>query len=214
MLSIINPNVPFSLYADCYVEYVGRAYSTLEKGRYLLLHKSDGSFLVHGSLFCKANNYQGAGSIITLENNKLICKNKKESIIATVDHIISYAELHDWSSAKPNISRTEKDLVNKLHDNWNTYFPDECVAIHKEYKTSLGDVDILGLTISGRRIVVEVKRRKVVIKDCTQLRRYVEFFSDAGITDITGWLASPDISKSALKYLEKHGLYWTAVQFD
>jgi RecB family endonuclease NucS len=62
-------------------------------------------------------------------------------------------------------------------------------------------------------VVVEVKRRRVTVKDVTQLRRYVEALEQRG-KQCRAYLAAPEISTSASKYLRKHDLRFLQVDFD
>lgn len=204
---------PFALYALCSITYDGRAYSTLEKGKYLILYKPDGSFLIHGADLCKPRNYQGAGSKLTIEGNKLISINKKEKIIVEIYTVLYNIPLEDWSTSQIKIQRTEKELSDKIYNNWGEYFDDEFYIIQQEFKTDLGSIDIVGITMQNEYYVVEVKRRKAAIAGVTQLKRYVDVLQDDGIT-AHGILASPEIGQNALKYLEKHNFRWLEVGFD
>lgn len=210
---MIDPTEPFVLYAVCDVEYDGRAYSTLERGRYLIIYKNDGSFLIHASDLSVPRNYQGAGSVLEYHDNKITCTNKKECIIVRIYDIINYISLPEWSAARIKISRTEKDLVQKIYANWERYFGYGFEIVYAEHQTKLGAVDLLGVTHDGVRHVVEVKRGKATIRDCSQLYRYIESFRDNGHEAI-GTIASPAIGKNASTYLEKHGCHWLYVDFD
>jgi RecB family endonuclease NucS len=213
-LADIDTSVPFCLFADCTVLYDGRASSTLERGRYLIVKKTDGSYLIHGSDKCPPRNYQGPNSKLTIDGDRLICTNRKEVIIVTVYDIINYHELINWSSAKIKISKTEKELVDKIQNNWASYFPDKThLELHREFKTAVGDIDLLGVSINCY-LAIEAKRKKITLKDCTQLRRYIEHLQEGMPGTIDGWLAAPSIGKKALQYLKKHNLHWLQIDFD
>ena len=123
---------------------------------------------------------------------------------------LSYHE--NWSNHKIKICRTEKDLVDKICNNWQVYFQDQA-TITREYPTDLGPIDILGQTDDLCR-VIEVKRKRATIKDVSQLKRYVEAITKSGIPkDIIGYLAAPDIGDKAKQYLENSGLYYLRVLF-
>lgn len=209
---MIDPSTPFILYAECSIIYDGRAYSTLELGNYLLLYKSDGSFLVHGADLCKPRNYQQAGSILNVDGNQIISNNKKEKIIIDINNIISYTPLHDWSYSKIEITKTEKELVNKLINNWHDYFDDDFYIIQQEFKTEHGPIDLVGITEDEKYYVIEVKRKKATISNITQLKRYVDILSKKN--KVFGYLASPEISDNALKFLKDSGFNWIEVGFD
>jgi RecB family endonuclease NucS len=199
---------PFCLYALCTVNYDGRAYSHLESGCYLIISKQDGTFLVHGSTLSNACNYQGPGSKLTLLDNVLTCTNKKEKIIVTIQAVINYWKMPGWSGNRPVVGRTEKELVQKIFSNWAAYFPGEWSLIEREHQTPLGPLDLYAES-STVRVIVEVKRKKVTVKDVTQLRKYVEQYSDA-----VGFLAGPTIGEKALRYLTEQKMRWLPVGFD
>lgn len=206
---MINVDDPFILYAKCSVEYDGRAYSTLDVGNYLIVHKQDGSFLIHGADLSTPRNYQGPKSYLEYDGDKLICKSKKELIVVNIHSIINYIKLSDWSTAKIEISRTEKELVDKLCNNWSEYFQKEASDIFREYKTDNGPIDIVGI-VGDDYYIVEVKRKKGTINNCVQLKKYAEAIDGNTIE----FLASPAITDNAMKYLSNNGMYWIRVDFD
>ena len=209
---MIDPNMPFVLYADCEVIYSGRAESVLDRGLYLIIHKSDGTLLIHSSIKNPPRNYQGPGAKLTYDNNILISKRKSETIHITIYDIVSYIPLLGWSDASVSISKTEKDLVQKLLNNWFDYFDANLEIIYTEYLTELGPIDLLGIDSDNTYHVVEAKRTTAVLSHCSQLNRYLESFY--GSHQTIGYIASPKISKSAMAYLEKHGHRWIQIDFN
>lgn len=208
---LIEPR-PFALYARCAVLYEGRAASTLEAGNYLILYKEDKSLSIHGSTMVLPRNYMAGGTRVELEGNRLIVHRKKETIVITVLEVHHLHTLDGWSDSKIVICRTEKELVRKIFNNWDEYFPGEDFEIIElEHPTELGPIDILGLT-DTTDFVVEVKRKTATTKDVTQLRRYIE--AKSGNRLVVGFLAAPGIAASARKYLEKHNLTFINVNFD
>lgn len=210
---MIDVNSEFALFANCEVIYDGRAYSTLELGNYLIIHKQDGSIQIHASSKIPPRNYQGPGTILECKGNILTATNKKEIITIVIHSIISIQKLSYWSNSEIEITRTEAELADKLFYNWCDYIDGEFELIQREFLTKHGSIDLLGVDRDLVRHVVEVKRRKCSIKDCTQLKRYLEVFEDDGL-QTCGYLASPEIGAKAVEYLEKHGCYWIQVEFD
>lgn len=207
---MIDPKSPFVLYADCVVTYSGRAESTLDRGLYLIIHKSDGTLLIHSSTKNPPRNYQGPGAKLEYHADKLISKRKSEIIKITLYNIISYMPLSNWSDTSVSISKTEKDLVQKLFNNWFDYFDVDLEIIYTEYESGLGPIDLLGIDSNNVYHVVEAKRTTAVLSHCSQLQRYLESLHGLHIT--MGYIASPKISKNALKYLEKHGYKWLEIK--
>jgi len=209
---MIDITKPFMLYALCSVEYDGRAYSTLEKGRYLIIYKKDGSVIIHGSDLCKARNYQQSGSILSIEKDKLISINKKEKITIDIIEQINYTPLEDWSDSKIEISRTEKELVDKIANNHKLFINIEFAVIEREYRTDSGPVDLVCITPNNEYHIIEVKRNKATINHVTQLRKYVDQMQENDFKSY-GYLASPEIGKNAVEFLKKNGFTWLKVDF-
>lgn len=207
---MIDVSRPFSLFARCEVVYDGRAYSTLEVGNYLIIHKDDGSLQIHNSRKITPSNYQGSKSSLKQRGHLLISKSKKETITIIIHQIISLTYLKYWSDAEIIITRTEQDLVDKLFYDWP--IEGEFMHIFQEYQTELGNIDLLGVTFDMVFHVIEVKRVKASISHVTQLNRYVEILAEH--YDTEGYLASPEIGERAMTYLEKCGYNWIQVGFD
>lgn len=203
----------FSLYFYGSVRYEGRAVGLLGPGKFLLLRKNDGSVSVHGGSKIPPRNYMGAGTKMHMNvqagSGQMSFKRKKEIIWIEISQIFFMEKMDEWSEDEVLLRKTEKELVDKIFRNWPDYIDGEYDLIEKEYPTEYGPVDLVGF---GPQIaVVEVKRRRATVSDCTQLRKYVEAF---GASDVMGYLASPEIGDNASQYLEKHGYNWIHVTFD
>jgi len=74
IISECNISLPFVLFADCEVSYCGRAESSLVRGKYLVVRKVDGSFLIMGGVLVTPLNYQGRGGVLVLEGDVLVCR--------------------------------------------------------------------------------------------------------------------------------------------
>lgn len=211
----------FVLYCLCDVVYDGRAYSTLERGNYLIIYKPDGSLLIHGSSKSTPRNYQSVGSRVDLhlernsdfgQHGTLVSRNNNEIITINIHNVIFIECLREWSDHDIIISKTEKELSDKLVINWSRYIKGDFVNIIREFKTPLGPVDVVGIEANNTHHVVEVKRRRASISGCTQLKRYVDSLSEQ--VPVLGYLASPSISATAAKYLEKLNFTWIEIGFD
>jgi len=209
---MIDPKSALVLYAECEVYYSGRADSSLERGQYLIIHKSDGTLLIHSSTKNPPCNYQGPGAKLEYNGNSLISRRKSETITIIIHNILSYTPLLNWSDNSVSITKTEKDLVQKLFDNWYDYFDVELELIYTEYQSNLGPIDFLGIDTNNVYHIVEAKRTTAVLNHCSQLQRYLESFQGHKIKTI-GYIASPKISNNAMAYLQKHGCYWIKIDF-
>jgi len=207
---MINLNKPFFLYTICQIQYKGRAKSTLELGKYVILHKSDGSIAVHGASLLKPLNFQPPGAKLTLIDNKLISTRGKETLYIEIIDILHYHEILNWSDNKINITMTEKDLRNKIISNLNEILKINAIKIIIEYQTDYGSVDLVIISDDEIYHVIEIKRGKANISGCTQLARYLHFFNEKGIKTI-GYIMSPLISENALKYSQKLNIKWIQV---
>jgi len=199
------------LYAECTVNYDGRAKSTLENGKHLIIHKNDGTLLIHGGRLCTPLNYQPPGAIMYKKKNKLISKRNNEIIIIAINEIITYEELHQWSAKKIAISKTEKELRDHIVAHFYEIFGFHPVEIYIEFATPVGHIDILAIDEYNIYHVIEVKRGKASLASCSQLERYSNYFIDIMKT-VRDYLTSPDISKGALNYAKKVHQTWLKVE--
>lgn len=207
----IRTEQAFTLFANCTVSYSGRAESILDPGNYLILHKSDGTLLIHGGTLCTPRNYQGPGSILDIEGDKLISKRKGETITIQIHKIIQYNELANWSTKRIQITKTEKDLRDWIVKNLFALTNIIMAETHIEFHTPVGPVDILAIDHDQVYHVIEVKRGKANISACSQLDRYTNYF--VGIKkNVMGYIASPALSKGAQIYLKDNGLMWLEAQ--
>lgn len=209
----IDVKSPFVLYADCSVVYNGRACSTLERGRYLIIHKLDGTLLIHNANGNPPVNYQGSKATLSFDGSCLISHRKKESITVSINEVIEYHALSNWSVNAAVIRDTEKDLVDKLYDNWDAIIGISVVKKVREFATTHGPIDLVGITSDGLHCIVEVKRGKASLNHCSQLNRYYEHFA-ANYVRCEARLACPAIGVNALNYLKAHGYTWVHLDFD
>ena len=201
---------PSILYCIADVQYNGRARSTLATGRYLIIRKNDNSIAVHGGLCNKPCNYINKCTSSMVDGNTLTFSNRNESICIVIHQIVNELILTEWSESKPNITRTEKELVLKLLSKWDELIGVEC-AIELEFKTNFGQIDILGISKNNIHHVIEVKRKTVTVSNCYQVRRYLECLNNV---ECIGYLASPSINKKAEAALADFGLRWIQIDFD
>lgn len=201
---MIRVEQSFTLYAKCNVIYDGRAKSTLKTGNYLITHKNDGTLRIDGGALCNPLNYQPPGAILRAENkNQLISTRKKEIITINLEKIHFYKELQDWSTNKIKILKTEAQLRDKIANNIEKYVAAPIKEVTTEFKTPIGDIDILAIDVYDTYHIIEVKRGKASLSTCSQLERYSNYFLDID-KNIRDYIASPDISSNALKYTQDH----------
>lgn len=201
------------LYADCTVEYDGRAQSQLERGNYLIIFKGDGSLLIHGGDLAMPRNYMSAGTVCERPaSDVLLFRNRKETIAVKLYDVLVDSDLPNWSTAKIKLVRSESELRDKLVADLPAYIPGfNFTSVTAEGATSLGKCDVLAVDDAGRRHIVELKRHRISVSSVVQLRKYIEGLEADGQESL-GYVAAPTILDSALKYCAKHGITYIPVQ--
>ena len=200
---MIRVEQSFVLYATCSVQYNGRAKSTLIPGTYLITHKNDGTLKIDGGSLCNLLNYQPPGALLKLDGKNLISTRKGETIYVDIINIHFYKELKNWSTNKIAIKKTEAQLRDRLAANASKVLNIIPKEIYTEFKTPVGDIDILVIDIYDTYHVIEVKRGKANLSACSQLERYCNYFLDINM-NVRDYIISPDISDNALKYANKN----------
>jgi RecB family endonuclease NucS len=203
----IRPEQSFSLYASCTVDYDGRARSTLEKGNYLIIHKSDGTLLIHGGTLCTPRNYQPPGAILKTDKNRIISFRKNEIIVITISKILAYDEFKDWSKQRIDITKTEKELRDKIVSQIDKYLKTKVKEVHVEFPTPVGNIDILAIDENNIYHVIEVKRGKASLAACSQLDRYSTYFINI-MKDVKDYIASPEVSSNATNHMRTLRQSW------
>jgi len=197
----------FVLYGTFSVIYSGRAESELDRGQYMIIRKVDGTLLVHGSTNITPRNYQGPGSKLSVIGNSIISCNKKgESLTIVVHRITQIFKPIAWSSNKIKLSKSERDLVNKIVAEMDKYIPN-AVFISKEHQTRVGSIDIYVVDINEQEHVIEAKRAKASLATGSQVSRYLGAFPKA-----IGYVMSPSISKNAAIWCQEHDIKYVRVE--
>lgn len=208
----IRAEQSFILYAKCDVKYYGRTKSFLERNNHLIIHKSDGTLIIHGDSLFKPLNYQPPKAMLRVDGNKLISIRNNESIEITIYEIIYYKELSDWSSNKIELYGSENDIKELIVKNINNYINIIGVyEIYREFVIPVGVIDILVIN-EKRYHVIEVKRDKAGLNACSQLDRYYNYFESlVGSENVYGYLASQNITANALKYINDNNHKWIKI---
>ena len=200
---------PFICFADCEVQYDGRATSVLDRGNYLIIIKPDSSLLIHGATLSTTLNYMPAGAKITHSGNTITASRKNETIIITIYKILSNIIPELWSYDKIRLVKTESELRDKLASNLTQYIPGyDFKSIVAEAYTEVGPCDILAIDVHDHKHIVELKRHKITISSVVQLRKYLET-----IPCSIGYVAAPMILPSALLYCKKYNITYIKINF-
>jgi len=218
VLKEITNDTAFFLYGKISVTYQGRAKSTLKRGNYAVLRKSDGSIQIHGGDLIVPRNYQGPGASLELRGKKtLVSTRKNETIRILVHDIIDFVIMDDWSTDKIKLSMTEAELVQKILDDPMKYLCTNAAHKYTELQVKYGKIDILlsdrpvECTTKNRFLVIEVKRSKVTVNNIVQLEKYMQCFPK---NNTHGYIAGPCISANAAEYCIKKNIAYVAVEFS
>ncbi|WP_440059832.1 endonuclease NucS domain-containing protein [Thermogladius sp. 4427co] len=207
----------FILIGEFEVEYEGRGYSRLSNGERILLVKSDGAVLVHSSQGFKPINYQPSSDVFEawLEPDgrlsMLFVRDNPREVLKLVFNSVTLlirgrlvdkgvftmyfdeSELRDFIFNHPEV--VEKGLE----------------VIGREVKVSAGTVDILARDVSGRLVVIEVKRSTATRESAIQLYRYVLSIEYERGVKPRGLLVAPSFTPSAIDFMRRNGLEWRYV---
>lgn len=208
----MNLTAPFVLYADASVAYTGRAMSTLERGRYLIIAKADGSISIHAGEAVVPRNYQRPGSSLIIKPGcPLLLESRaaKDTLCVTIYAILGQLRPLNWSVAKTVLTKSETELARKIASELMTFG----LTVKREHHTEYGVLDIFAVDHCGCWHVIEVKRNKATLAAVSQLQRYVQNLAAFAPAEVFGYLASPAIGDRARRHLEANGYHWLSASF-
>ncbi|MFQ3475790.1 endonuclease NucS [Halonotius sp. F2-221B] len=208
-----------TIFGRCTVEYDGRAASSLDPGRRLLILKPDGTALVHTDENQKPVNWQPPGSEhhAAVRDGHLRVRSVRTSPDETLDvHFETIEQLSAMAvSGRRDLSVTgsEADLRNALLDR-PALIEAGFEPLATERPTDAGPIDLFGRDSNGRPVVVELKRRRVGPSAASQLQRYVAAIKreDGDNAAVRGILVAPSVTDRARRLLAEHGLEFVAVE--
>jgi RecB family endonuclease NucS len=196
---------------NCWVDYQGRASSTLEPGERMVMLKPDGSALVHRPTNYAPVNWQPPGSIFRTsikEGNlsiRAFRRKENETLEVTFDRIIMIAILDLQDSGGFYLHASEKDMQEAI-----LFQPDLLEEgfrpIKAEKPVEPGFIDIMGVDKDNVLIIVEIKRNPATSEAVLQLQKYMDVFKNDSTRRIRGILVAPEIARGAQGLLAKLGL--------
>jgi endonuclease len=217
----LQDNHTLVAFANCEVHYSGRAESELERGDRVIVVKSDNALLVHQPSGSNPVNHMRSGGRHKLQKEGL---DEGEVLRIVSEHTkhkehltIKIYELHFYHAKKliDNESiftrGTEYDMSEMLYNKPEMISP-EFKPLSREEHTKYGFIDVFGYDQNNNLVIVECKRTKADLHAVTQLRRYVEKIKESkGIKNVTGMVASPQISDNALAMLKDWGFTYKQI---
>jgi RecB family endonuclease NucS len=213
--------------ARCSVDYTGRLNAHLPLATRLLVHKGDGSLLVHsdGGSY-KPLNWMSPPCTLTLQApdeadaEDGVVELWKVTHAKTGDALLVriYEVVHDTShelGLDPGLVKdgVEADLQRLLAEQVDV-IGDGLTLVRREFPTAIGPVDLLLRDAAGGTIAVEVKRRGD-IDGVEQLTRYLELLGrDPHLAPVTGVFAAQEIKPQARVLAADRGIRCVTLDYD
>jgi endonuclease len=213
--------------ARCSVDYTGRLNAHLPLATRLLVHKGDGSLLVHsdGGSYKPLNWMSPPCTLILREPDDAdaddgVVEMWKVTHAKTGDALLVriYEVLHDTShelGLDPGLVKdgVEADLQRLLAEQVDV-IGDGLTLVRREFPTAIGPVDLLLRDATGGTIAVEVKRRGD-IDGVEQLTRYLELLGrDPHLAPVTGVFAAQEIKPQARVLAADRGIRCVTLDYD
>jgi endonuclease len=209
--------------ARCSVDYSGRLNAHLPLATRLLVHKGDGSLLVHsdGGSY-KPLNWMSPPCTLTVEDPMdegvieqwRVTHTKSGDALVVRIHEILHDSLHELG-LDPGLQKdgVEADLQRLLAEQVGV-IGDGLALVRREFPTAIGPVDLLLRDPAGGTIAVEVKRRGD-IDGVEQLTRYLELLGrDPHLAPVTGVFAAQEIKPQAKVLAADRGIRCVTLDYD
>ncbi|OCG76446.1 endonuclease NucS [Microbacterium sediminis] len=213
--------------AECSVDYTGRLNAHLPLAKRVLMHKGDGSLLIHSDggsykplnwmsppcrldVIAPDEELAAAGVV---EVWKVTHQKTGDALLVRIHEIISDSS-HDLG-VDPGLIKdgVESDLQRLLAAQVDR-IAEGATLVRREYPTAIGPVDLLVRDAQGGPIAIEVKRRGD-IDGVEQLTRYLELPGrDPLLTGIQGVFAAQEIKPQARVLAEDRGIRCLVLDYD
>lgn len=213
--------------ARCSVDYAGRLSAHLPLATRLLIHKSDGSLLVHAdALSYKPLNWMSPPCSLVIDEPDddqreagvlelwRITHAKTADLLVVSIHEVLHDSAHELG-VDPGLQKdgVEAHLQKLLADNIEL-LGEGHVLVRREYMTAIGPVDILARDVRGASIAIEIKRRGG-IDGVEQLTRYLELMNrDPILAPVAGVFAAQEITPQARTLAEDRGIRCLLLDYD
>jgi RecB family endonuclease NucS len=213
--------------ARCSVHYTGRLNAHLPLATRLLVHKGDGSLLVHsdGGSYKPLNWMSPPCTLVTeapdeadledgvIERWRVTHAKSGDALVVRIHEIVSDTS-HDLG-VDPGLIKdgVEADLQRLLAEQV-ALVGDGLTLVRREYPTAIGPVDLLLRNPEGGTIAVEIKRRGD-IDGVEQLTRYLELLGrDPHLAPVTGVFAAQEIKPQARVLATDRGIRCLTLDYD
>ncbi|MBV0896057.1 endonuclease NucS [Microbacterium sp. NC79] len=213
--------------ARCSVDYTGRLNAHLPEATRLLVHKGDGSLLVHsdGGSYKPLNWMSPPCSLAVedlddddqaqgvVERWRVVHKKSGDALTVRI-----YEMIHDSNhdlGIDPGLQKdgVEADLQRLLAEQIELV-EDGASLVRREYMTAIGPVDHMVRAADGTHIAVEVKRR-AGIDAVEQITRYLELLNrDPVLAPVRGVLAAQAFAPQARTLATDRGIECLVLDYD
>lgn len=213
--------------ARCSVDYAGRLSAHLPLATRLLIHKSDGSLLVHAdSLSYKPLNWMSPPCSLVVDEPDddqreagvlelwRVTHAKTADLLVVSIHEVLHDSAHELG-VDPGLQKDGVEAhLQKLLAEHIELLGEGHVLVRREYMTAIGPVDILARDASGASVAVEIKRRGG-IDGVEQLTRYLELMNrDPLLAPVAGVFAAQEITPQARTLAEDRGIRCLLLDYD
>lgn len=213
--------------ARCSVDYAGRLSAHLPLATRLLIHKSDGSLLVHAdALSYKPLNWMSPPCTLVIDEPDddqreagvlelwRVTHAKTADLLVVSIHEVLHDSAHELG-VDPGLQKdgVEAHLQRLLAEHIELLGPGFSL-VRREYMTAIGPVDILARDASGASVAIEIKRRGG-IDGVEQLTRYLELMNrDPLLAPVAGVFAAQEITPQARTLAEDRGIRCLLLDYD
>lgn len=213
--------------ARCSVDYAGRLSAHLPLATRLLIHKSDGSLLVHAdSLSYKPLNWMSPPCTLVVDEPDddqreagvvelwRVTHAKTADLLVVSIHEVLHDSAHELG-VDPGLQKDGVEAhLQKLLAEHIELLGEGFTLVRREYMTAIGPVDILSRDASGASVAVEIKRRGG-IDGVEQLTRYLELMNrDPLLAPVAGVFAAQEITPQARTLAEDRGIRCLLLDYD
>ncbi|MGO1627243.1 endonuclease NucS [Microbacterium sp.] len=213
--------------AECSVDYTGRLNAHLPLAKRVLMHKGDGSVLIHSdggsykplnwmSSPCRTDVSEPDEELASagvVEVWKVTHQKSGDALTVRIHEIISDSS-HDLG-VDPGLIKdgVESDLQRLLAEQVDRV-SEGAALVRREFPTAIGPVDLMVRGADGQHIAVEIKRRGD-IDGVEQLTRYLDLLGrDPLLTGIRGVFAAQEIKPQARTLAEDRGIECLVLDYD
>jgi RecB family endonuclease NucS len=212
--------------ARCSVDYSGRLTAHLPPATRLLIHKNDGSVLIHsdGGSYKPLNWMAPPCSLVTMDPDpeqveagvkeiwRVTHRKTADLLVVSIYDIVT--ELTHELGDDPGLIKdgVEAQLQVLVAAQLEAIGVD-MTLIRREFPTAIGPVDILAKDPNAT-VAIEIKRRGD-IDGVEQLTRYVELLNrDPSLSPVRGVLAAQDIAPQAKILAKDRGIECVTLDYD